>query len=81
MAIKGIRVPPHSSSPPMTSTPWSPGYGDVLGFVKEWEDVVEGPEFDALIGIEGGTVPLRRRSTSKAQMHPVQPHQLELDSP
>ena len=53
MAISGLRSVDHlviATTDVEGSVAW---YSDVLGFETEWEEVVEGPEFEALIGLPG----------------------------
>ena len=53
MAIAGLRAVDHlviATTDIEGSIAW---YTDVLGFEKEWEEIVEGPEFEALIGAPG----------------------------
>ena len=53
MAIAGLRSVDHlvvATTDIAASVAW---YADVLGFEQEWEEIVEGPEFEALVGVPG----------------------------
>ena len=53
MPIAGLRGVDHlviATTDIASTVAW---YEDVLGFVKEWDEVVEGPEFEALVGAPG----------------------------
>ena len=53
MPVAGLRAVDHlviATTDIAGTVAW---YTDILGFEKEWEEVVEGPEFEALVGAPG----------------------------